>query len=565
MMSLRKSIEDMSQKEKEKFARENHSEIERRRRNKMTAYITELSDMVPTCSALARKPDKLTILRMAVSHMKNLRGAMAGGMENNFKPSFLTDQELKHLVLEAADGFLFVTACDSSQVVYVSDTVTAVLNQAHAEWNGHLLYDLIHPDDVGKVREQLCISESQNSGRVLDLKTGTVKKEGQQSSVRMCMGSRRAFICRMRVGKHQMNMARPRYMRAQNTLGQPEDGKDSYVVMHVTGFIRAWPPAGYGSEADAMDEVSLAAGNNSGNYCLVAVARLQITSHPGVGEINSSQEATEFVSRHGRDGAFTFVDLRVTGVLGYQPQDLLTKMPSDFYHPEDIEHMKESFKQVLLLKGQVLTMSYRFRAQSGEYAWLRTSSFSFQNPYNNEVEYVVCTNTLVKQPGSDQHQVEVPNAAVPAEIKSMPTYAHTPTEQSPQVMQQYPMAQVAVKSPVTEMDYSPQQQFNSPTQAGWNHGAAVPATVSPYQPQPTVSERFAPNLGAQHNAGSVPYSSGSYQTTPPVMYPVSAAHHPIRDAYQQQEAMATMMEPGAAAYTQADYNNLGMYSSYSES
>jgi len=35
-------------------------------------------------------------------------------------------------------------------------------------------------------------------GRILDLKTGTVKKEGQQSSMRMCMGSRRSFICRMR-------------------------------------------------------------------------------------------------------------------------------------------------------------------------------------------------------------------------------------------------------------------------------------------------------------------------------------------------------------------------------
>uniref|UniRef100_A0A1I7W8N3 Aryl hydrocarbon receptor nuclear translocator homolog n=1 Tax=Heterorhabditis bacteriophora TaxID=37862 RepID=A0A1I7W8N3_HETBA len=57
---------------KERFARENHSE--RRRRNKMTHYINELAEMVPQCAALGRKPDKLTILRMAVSHMKAIRG-----------------------------------------------------------------------------------------------------------------------------------------------------------------------------------------------------------------------------------------------------------------------------------------------------------------------------------------------------------------------------------------------------------------------------------------------------------------------------------------------------------
>ena len=58
----------------------------------MTAYITELSDMVPTCSALARKPDKLTILRMAVSHMKSLRGPGTTNTDGSYKPCFLTDQ-----------------------------------------------------------------------------------------------------------------------------------------------------------------------------------------------------------------------------------------------------------------------------------------------------------------------------------------------------------------------------------------------------------------------------------------------------------------------------------------
>jgi len=40
----------------------------------MATYVNELCDMVPSCSTLARKPDKLTILRLAVAHMKTLQG-----------------------------------------------------------------------------------------------------------------------------------------------------------------------------------------------------------------------------------------------------------------------------------------------------------------------------------------------------------------------------------------------------------------------------------------------------------------------------------------------------------
>ncbi|XP_051574639.1 aryl hydrocarbon receptor nuclear translocator 2-like isoform X1 [Myxocyprinus asiaticus] len=406
--------------DKERYARENHSEIERRRRNKMTQYITELSDMVPTCSALARKPDKLTILRMAVSHMKSMRGTGNTSTDGAYKPSFLTEQELKHLILEAADGFLFVVAAETGRVIYVSDSVTPVLNHPQSEWFGSTLFEQVHPDDVDKLREQLSTSENSMTGRILDLKTGTVKKEGQQSSMRMCMGSRRSFICRMRdlrekplflarsieidfgrdeqlkcgnapldhISLNRLSSMRKRY---RNGLGPSKEGEAQYSVVHCTGYIKAWPPAGM-----TIPEEDTEAGQTS-KYCLVAIGRLQVTSSPVSMDMNGLSVPTEFLSRHSSDGIITFVDPRCFNVIGYQPQDLLGKDILEFCHPEDQSHLRESFQQVVKLKGQVLSVMYRFRMKNREWMLIRTSSFTFQNPYSDEIEYIICTNTNVKQ------------------------------------------------------------------------------------------------------------------------------------------------------------------------
>ncbi|XP_011642939.1 aryl hydrocarbon receptor nuclear translocator homolog isoform X4 [Pogonomyrmex barbatus] len=533
-------LDDDNVQDKERFAsRENHCEIERRRRNKMTAYITELSDMVPTCSALARKPDKLTILRMAVAHMKALRGTGNTATDNAYKPSFLTDQELKHLILEAADGFLFVVSCDTGRIIYVSDSVAPVLNYTQSDWFGTSLYSQVHPDDTEKVREQLSAAEPQHGGRVLDLKTGTVKKEGQ-SSMRLCMGSRRGFICRMKVGNLQTtgDMAAAHglhRMKQRNSLGPPARDGQNYAVVHCTGYIKNWPPTGdrgpggvqTGPDGVVTDE------NASTHCCLVAIGRLQVTSTPNSSDLADSNSNSKFVSRHSVEGKFTFVDQKVGGILGYTPSELLGHSCYEFFHPEDVTHMRESFEQALKLKGQIVSVMYRFRAKNRDWVWLRTSAFAFLNPFNDDVEYIVCENMNAKSfhPSSDGQ----------TESEAVPTYGQPGLDYSLQ------------RHPARDPLYSAHHMMQHP---------ATVATASPQQPRPSSTQNVYQSY--ETTQSPIAYGSPGQQSAPSsvlsrIQKPANTSptpqawtigrQQPVTEGYQYSQ-LSPSRSPSGPTYTQ---------------
>lgn len=459
----------------------------------MTAYITELSEMVPKCSNLPRKPDKLTILRMAVQHMQVLRGT--GNTHNGdgaYKPSFLTDQELKHLILEAADGFLFVVACDTGRVIYVSDSVTPVLNHSQYDFQNSSLYDWVHPDDIEKVREQLYTQDISNSSRILDMKTGTVKKESHQSAMRLCIGARRGFICRLRLGNMQMGTMSPNHihrLRQRNNLGPSSDGHH-YAVVHCTGYTKNWP-----SSSVVMDRLDSEEGGGS-QCCLVAIGRLQVVS-ANVHDMTGSQ--TEFMSRHNVDGRFTFVDQRVSNVLGYQPQELLGRSCFDYLHPDDVNHFRESFESVINLRGQVMTVVYRLRTMDSEYVNLRIQSFAFMNPYTNEVEYIVCTNTLVDRNGATQSSL-INNRQLVSTSNNEDSQNHASWHSQNNSGYLQPHSQpVETNSQQTKHDYpGTYQQFGQQQQSSDNFNV--------YQNATSGSEHLAYN-SANQSAFINPYAS----------------------------------------------------------
>ncbi|CAM9727105.1 unnamed protein product [Lampetra fluviatilis] len=379
-------VEGTDQQCRNKYSKEAHSQIEKRRRDKMNSYIDELASMVPTCSAMSRKLDKLTVLRMAVQHMKTLRGATNVYTEANYKPAFLSDDELKNLILRASEGFLFVVGCDRGKILFVSESVSKILNFGQNDLIGQSLFDYLHPKDIAKVKEQLSSSDTAPRERLIDAKTGLpVKTDVMARPSRLCSGARRAFFCRMK--SNQPALVKSEEKDFSSSCSKKKNDRKNFCTIHCTGYLKSWPPTKMGleEEGESSDE-----GCNLS--CLVAIGRL----HPHHHQQNHIRvRPAEFVSRHAVDGKFTFVDQRATAILGYLPQELLGTSCYEYFHQDDLVHLAESHRLVLQSGDRIATNLYRFRCKDGFFATLRSLWFSFMNPWTKDVEYIVSTNTLI--------------------------------------------------------------------------------------------------------------------------------------------------------------------------
>ncbi|KAM7366908.1 hypothetical protein PAMP_014844 [Pampus punctatissimus] len=378
--------EDLSRSEGEdqqvkmKCFREPHRQIEKRRRDKMNNLIDELSAMIPACQPMARKLDKLTVLRKAVQHLKALRaGTSSAFTDTTHKPSILPHDDLRHLLLRV-------------------------------ELTGQSLFDFIHPKDINKVKEQLSSNELYPRQRLIDAATGVqVQADTPVRASHLSTGARRSFFCRMKhsrvAGKHE----------DKRSLPSTSKKKDSYryCTLHCTGYMRSWLNSQLDSEGDAEKETS-------NLTCLVTVCRIQPhVSHPPSKDI--TVKPTEFVTRCTIDGKFTFVDQQATTIIGYLPQEVLGTSCYEYFHQDDLQHLAEKHRQVLRTKEKIETQCYKFKAKYGSYVSLQSQWFTFTNPWTKEVEFIVSLNRVISGPGHTKDDEEAGSSkALQEDTKQIP-------------------------------------------------------------------------------------------------------------------------------------------------
>ncbi|XP_026234453.1 aryl hydrocarbon receptor nuclear translocator-like 1b [Anabas testudineus] len=365
-----------------------HSQIEKRRRDKMNSFIHELASLVPACKTKSRKLDKLSVLRMAVQHIKTLQGSASNyDTEVNHKLAFLSDEELKHLILREADGFLFVLDCDRGKILFVSESVYKILKYSQNDLTGQSLFDYLHPKDIAKVKEQLSSADTVAQENLIDTKGGLlVKTDINSGSLKLCSGVRRSFFCRIKCNQNMEDEDPSSGCSKKNA-----DRKGFYTI-HNTGYLKSWSPLD-------LDENNKPDNSRCNLNCLVAVARLHphMVSQPAQSHVNV--KPMEFVSRHAIDGKFVFVDQRATAILAYLPQELLGTSFYEYFHEDDIVHLAECHRRVLQMREKINTNCYKLKIKDGSFITLRSCWFSFTNPWTKEVEYIVSITTVVSHPG----------------------------------------------------------------------------------------------------------------------------------------------------------------------
>ncbi|XP_062127855.1 protein cycle isoform X1 [Drosophila sulfurigaster albostrigata] len=379
------------------FLRQNHSEIEKRRRDKMNTYINELSSMIPMCYAMQRKLDKLTVLRMAVQHLRGIRGSLHPYNGGDYRPSFLSDQELKMIILQASEGFVFVVGCDRGRILYVSDSVSSVLNCTQSDLLGQSWFDVLHPKDIGKVKEQLSSLEQCPRERLIDAKTMLpVKTDVPQSLCRLCPGARRSFFCRMKLRATNNQIKEESDTSSSSRSSTKRKSKLSmdhkYQVIQCTGYLKSWTPIkDEDQDGDTDDQTT----NLS---CLVAIGRTPTnvlhSNMPSSLDNQPNIRHVLFISRHSSEGKFLFIDQRATLVIGFLPQEILGTSFYEYFHNEDISALVESHKMVMQVQEKVTTQVYRFRCKDNGYIQLQSEWRAFKNPWTNDIDYIIAKNSV---------------------------------------------------------------------------------------------------------------------------------------------------------------------------
>ncbi|XP_011645682.1 circadian locomoter output cycles protein kaput isoform X2 [Pogonomyrmex barbatus] len=342
--------------DKDDTKRKSRNLSEKKRRDQFNMLVNELGSMV---NANTRKMDKSTVLKSTILFLKNHNEIAVRSrvheIQEDWKPSFLSNEEFTHLILEALDGFIMVFS-SNGHIYYVSESVTSLLGYLPNELENTTIYDITYQEDQPHLYNILLNPGSTGRDR------RNIKKEDQIS-----------FTCHIKRGG----------------LDFREDC--IYELVQFIGYFRA----AMDSDVDNLLSNQKLSNINGSENKLVFVGTGRLQTPQLIRELSVTDNTkSEFTSRHSLEWKFLFLDHRAPPIIGYLPFEVLGTSGYDYYHVDDLDNVVTCHES-LMQKGEGTSCYYRFLTKGQQWIWLQTRFYITYNQWNSKPEFIVCTHYVI--------------------------------------------------------------------------------------------------------------------------------------------------------------------------
>uniref|UniRef100_A0A3B5LJM4 Uncharacterized protein n=1 Tax=Xiphophorus couchianus TaxID=32473 RepID=A0A3B5LJM4_9TELE len=362
--STNSCVEDlMDVDEKDRAKRASRNKSEKKRRDQFNVLIKELCTMLQG-QGHPRKMDKSTILQRTIDFLQKQKDITAQNeicdVKQDWKPSFLSNEEFTQLMLEALDGFLVALTTDGN-IIYVSDSVSSLI--------GHLPSDMVDQNILNFLPER-------EHGEVYKLLSSHMLMTDPVAADFLDSETHIEFCCHLARGN--MDPKEPPVYEYVKFVG------DFKFHNHVpTSSCNGHELTLPRSLQSSLEE----------QVCLIATVRL-VTPQFLKDLCNVDDPCDEFTSRHSLEWKFLFLDHRASPIIGYLPFEVLGTSGYDYYHVDDLELIAQCHKQLMQF-GKGKSCYYRFLTKGQQWIWLQTHYYITYHQWNSKPEFIVCTHTVV--------------------------------------------------------------------------------------------------------------------------------------------------------------------------
>ena len=108
-----------------------------------------------------------------------------------------------------------------------------------------------------------------------------------------------------------------------------------------------------------------------------------------------AENTNDLVCLHEPDGRYIYVSPSCEMLLGYHYKELIGKYPYDFFHPDDVDIIRDSHLKIS--EQRPIPVTYRIRHKSGDYIWFETLSKPIKGEDNQVIKLQTTSRNVTER------------------------------------------------------------------------------------------------------------------------------------------------------------------------